>query len=44
VKLCQVLGALQCILWDTRTQRIISIAEYQASDYHPGDGLPVRGA
>jgi acyl-lipid omega-6 desaturase (Delta-12 desaturase) len=44
VKLCQVLGALQCILWDTRTQRIISIAEYQASDYHPGDGLPVRRA
>ena len=28
LKLCQVLGALQCILWDTRTQRIISVAEY----------------
>jgi hypothetical protein len=25
----QVLGALKCILWDTRTQRIISVAEYQ---------------
>jgi omega-6 fatty acid desaturase (delta-12 desaturase) len=31
VKLCEVLGALQCILWDTRTQRIISIAEYHRS-------------
>ena len=29
VQLWEVLGALQCILWDTRTQRIISIAEYQ---------------
>jgi omega-6 fatty acid desaturase (delta-12 desaturase) len=28
VKLCQVLAALQCILWDTRARRIISIAEY----------------
>jgi omega-6 fatty acid desaturase (delta-12 desaturase) len=29
VKLCQVLGALQCILWDKRGQRIISVAEYR---------------
>ena len=29
VKLTEVLGALQCILWDTRTQRIISMAEYR---------------
>jgi omega-6 fatty acid desaturase (delta-12 desaturase) len=29
VKLSQVLGALKCILWDTRAQRIISVAEYQ---------------
>ena len=29
VKLCGVLGALQCILWDKRGQRIISIAEYR---------------
>ena len=29
VKLPQVLGALKCILWDTRAQRIISVAEYQ---------------
>lgn len=29
VKLCQVLDALNCILWDTRAQRIISITEYQ---------------
>ena len=29
VKLSEVLGALQCILWDTRTQRIISIGEYR---------------
>ena len=29
VKLSQVLGALKCILWDTRTQRIISVAEYR---------------
>jgi acyl-lipid omega-6 desaturase (Delta-12 desaturase) len=28
LKLCQVVGALRCILWDTRTQRIISVAEY----------------
>ena len=31
VKLGEVLGALQCILWDTRTQRIISMAEYRRS-------------
>jgi len=29
VKLSQVLGALDCILWDTRAQRIISMAEYR---------------
>lgn len=29
VKLGEVLGALRCILWDTRTQRIISVAEYR---------------
>jgi acyl-lipid omega-6 desaturase (Delta-12 desaturase) len=31
VKLRGVLGALKCILWDTRAQRIISVAEY----HHP---------
>lgn len=31
VRLCDVLGALQCILWDKRTQRIISVAEYRAT-------------
>jgi omega-6 fatty acid desaturase (delta-12 desaturase) len=29
VKLSQVPGAFKCILWDTRAQRIISVAEYQ---------------
>ena len=29
VRLCEVLGALKCILWDKRAQRIISVAEYQ---------------
>lgn len=29
VKLSQVLNSLDCILWDTRAQRIISIAEYR---------------
>ena len=29
VKLSQVLDSLHCILWDTRTQRIISMAEYR---------------
>jgi len=29
VRLSQVLDALNCILWDTRAQRIISMAEYQ---------------
>jgi omega-6 fatty acid desaturase (delta-12 desaturase) len=29
VKLSQVLGALDCILWDTRSQRIISMTEYR---------------
>ena len=28
LKLCQVPGALKCILWDTRAQRIISVADY----------------
>jgi omega-6 fatty acid desaturase (delta-12 desaturase) len=28
LQLCQVPGALRCILWDTRAQRIISVAEY----------------
>lgn len=28
LELCQVLGSLRCILWDTRAQRIISVAEY----------------
>ena len=29
LKLREVLDALDCILWDTRTQRIISLVEYQ---------------
>jgi omega-6 fatty acid desaturase (delta-12 desaturase) len=29
VRLGEVYGALQCILWDTRARRIISVAEYQ---------------
>ena len=29
VRLSEVLGALKCILWDQRAQRIISVAEYQ---------------
>jgi omega-6 fatty acid desaturase (delta-12 desaturase) len=29
VKLSQIHGALKCILWDTRAQRIISVAEYR---------------
>jgi acyl-lipid omega-6 desaturase (Delta-12 desaturase) len=29
VKLSEVLGALDCILWDIRAQRIISISEYR---------------
>lgn len=29
LKLRDVLGALRCILWDTRTRQIISVAEYQ---------------
>ncbi len=28
LRLSQVLGALRCILWDARAQRIISVAEY----------------
>lgn len=34
VKLSEVLGALQCILWDTRAQRIISMAEYRRSEQY----------
>jgi len=29
LRLWEVLGALQCILWDTRAQRIISVAEHR---------------
>jgi omega-6 fatty acid desaturase (delta-12 desaturase) len=29
VKLCEVLCALKCILWDTRARQIISVAEYR---------------
>jgi omega-6 fatty acid desaturase (delta-12 desaturase) len=29
LRLSQVLGAWKCILWDTRAQRIISVAEYE---------------
>lgn len=29
VRLCEVLGALKCILWDRSTQRIMPVAEYQ---------------
>jgi len=35
VKLSQVLGSLKCILWDTRAQRIISVAEYRAAQPNP---------
>jgi acyl-lipid omega-6 desaturase (Delta-12 desaturase) len=35
VKLNEVLGALQCILWDEQTQRIISIGEYQRAAGYP---------
>lgn len=31
IKLWQVPAALRCILWDTRAQRIISVAEYRQS-------------
>lgn len=31
VRLCDVLGALRCILWDKRARRIISVAEYQSA-------------
>ena len=37
LKLSEVLGALKCILWDTRTQRIISVAEY----HQPRQAAPV---
>jgi omega-6 fatty acid desaturase (delta-12 desaturase) len=29
MRLCEVLGALKCILWDRQAQRIISVAEYR---------------
>jgi hypothetical protein len=29
VRLSEVCGALKCILWDIRAQRIISVAEYR---------------
>ena len=29
VRLCEVLDALKCILWDRHARRIISLAEYQ---------------
>jgi acyl-lipid omega-6 desaturase (Delta-12 desaturase) len=29
VRLCEVLGALKCILWDKHAQQIISVAEYR---------------
>jgi acyl-lipid omega-6 desaturase (Delta-12 desaturase) len=32
VKFCEVLHALQCILWDKREQRIISVAEYRENE------------
>jgi len=35
VKLGEVLSALQCILWDTKSQRIISLAEYQRLTQDP---------
>jgi omega-6 fatty acid desaturase (delta-12 desaturase) len=35
LKLHEVLGALRCILWDTRTQQIISMAEYRQSAAEP---------
>jgi omega-6 fatty acid desaturase (delta-12 desaturase) len=34
LELGEVLGALHCILWDTRAQRIISVAEYRRES-HP---------
>lgn len=41
VRLCDVLGALKCILWDRGAQRIITVAEYQSSQDHPSD-VPSR--
>ncbi len=35
VRLGEVLGALKCILWDERAQRIISVAEYQSARSKP---------
>jgi omega-6 fatty acid desaturase (delta-12 desaturase) len=34
LKLSQVAGALRCILWDTRAQRIITVAEYRQQLTH----------
>ncbi len=31
LRLHQVVGALRCILWDTRAQRIVSVAEHQST-------------
>jgi acyl-lipid omega-6 desaturase (Delta-12 desaturase) len=33
VRLCEVLGALKCILWDRRAQQIISVAGYRQQSY-----------
>jgi omega-6 fatty acid desaturase (delta-12 desaturase) len=41
IKLCEVLGALKCILWDKRGQRIISVAEYRESTRMNGVNSPV---
>jgi omega-6 fatty acid desaturase (delta-12 desaturase) len=40
VKLSEVLGALKCILWDTRTHRIISVAEYHRPAPVPPVSVP----
>jgi omega-6 fatty acid desaturase (delta-12 desaturase) len=34
IKLSRVHTALKCILWDTRLQRIISVAEYRHNYVH----------
>jgi omega-6 fatty acid desaturase (delta-12 desaturase) len=31
IRLAQVPGAVKCILWDTVAQRIVSVAEHQAT-------------
>ena len=40
VKLHEVLGALNCILWDREAQRIIPISEYRQSAGFAADTLP----